>query len=571
MALALVLVFLLAMHIPTPNMDGTGLVMAFNVISLAILVPCLCWAYVSVFGQASLAIDRAVLLIIGLAVVLTVPMAFATDFDDITQRIVGLWLGVALLVILYQQHTLGKEQVVALVVASTLLEALLGWFQVLYFYEHGFLAYKDSSRPSGVFQQVNVLASYVATGIAASAWLACYSSGRFFRGLSYLMAVVGPGILFMILSRAAFVGLAVSVVFIGVFYWRAEARNLLSRWWLALLSGVSVGIMMLWYRNATGASPRDIEQVLTPGKRLYDYGHSLWMIWQKPWGGWGYGNFDSAFLYSWAQRSAAGELPGSVSRRLHHPHNELLLWGVEGGLPLMLLIVLVMTLLIVWIFRSQQQSAWLSLALLAPLAVHAMLEYPFYASIVHWFAFILLLWVALDGASAKRRVRIPVKDAWRLLAALLVPVSLVFFVTAYQSSNVLERIYNDPEAAKRNQELSNITNPFVLGDYRNLALTTFYLDYAMALGVESVARAALSDAQHLVRQDPNQVLLVNIIAAHVTLGNTAEAEEFYLLGASAYDGIAPFDQPRELSEFRYAGSRFRLTASPASSAFRMVP
>ncbi|MEX2319899.1 MAG: hypothetical protein WD668_01010, partial [Saccharospirillum sp.] len=73
------------------------------------------------------------------------------------------------------------------------------------------------------------------------------------------------------------------------------------------------------------------------------------------------------------------------------------------------------------------------------------------------------------------------------------------------------------------------------------------------------------------RQDPNQGLLVNIIAAHVTLGNTAEAEEFYRLGASAYDGIAPFDRPRELSEFRFAGSRFRLTASPASSAFRMVP
>ena len=69
-----------------------------------------------------------------------------------------------------------------------------------------------------------------------------------------------------------------------------------------------------------------------PGVRVAIYVGSLDVIRQAPLFGAGYGQFESAWR---AQHAADASPPGNVIQGLHalsHPHNETLLWVVEGGL-----------------------------------------------------------------------------------------------------------------------------------------------------------------------------------------------------------------------------------------------
>ena len=62
------------------------------------------------------------------------------------------------------------------------------------------------------------------------------------------------------------------------------------------------------------------------------YKQGLDMLIEKPFTGYGYGNFESSYILYTARQHALNENYPSGLPALDHPHNELLYWGVEGGL-----------------------------------------------------------------------------------------------------------------------------------------------------------------------------------------------------------------------------------------------
>jgi O-antigen polymerase len=74
-----------------------------------------------------------------------------------------------------------------------------------------------------------------------------------------------------------------------------------------------------------------------------------------------------------------------------HPHNEILLWMVEGGITAVVAILLVClgTLLVLW--QVGKTRSWAYLGLMLPLVLHMQVELPLYMSALDWFLLLVIL------------------------------------------------------------------------------------------------------------------------------------------------------------------------------------
>ncbi|ELY2794288.1 O-antigen ligase C-terminal domain-containing protein [Cronobacter dublinensis] len=303
-----------------------------------------------------------------------------------------------------------KRQILLAVFVLALGQALIALLQAfcphlaMQLYEYDWL--RNHGRPYGIFQQVNLLASFLASGIGCGFLLLLTTR----RAARIGLIVPGLGVLTFVLalnqSRAGAIGAVVVIAALCV----VAGRGKLTR------AGAALGVMTLcawvgWY----------ITQHVTvmvngePYLMARDYAgstrerwHILVITWQmimeKPWLGWGYGTFEYAFS-RWVLAHPQPDY--AYSSIVTHPHNELLYMWFQGGV-----VALAGMLLLVTGWLSMLKNAWrhgretAAVALLvAPLLVHLNLEYPFYQSFVHFGLFILLLRLGVVERTQPARTR----------------------------------------------------------------------------------------------------------------------------------------------------------------------
>ncbi|MBU9828519.1 O-antigen ligase C-terminal domain-containing protein [Rahnella sp. FC061912-K] len=264
-----------------------------------------------------------------------------------------------------------------------------------------------SGRPSGVFQQVNVLASFIATGLALALMLfllplySC-SNIRFERlrsGCLGLTLLLFPALLVWLQSRIGWIGgTAVALLFLIRLHPLHRQRAI---WAVCLMSlGILIGVLTLFHGLSVVHGLEYVSHAGSNHARYTMYRDTLAMIGEKPLAGWGYGGFE----YSFQHFRLAQSLYTHVVEIARHPHNELLLWWVEGGLVAlagMLLLVACALYLVksaVKCDRTKHRqftySAGDATALcivMLPIALHTQTEYPFSLSAAHWTIFLLLL------------------------------------------------------------------------------------------------------------------------------------------------------------------------------------
>lgn len=213
----------------------------------------------------------------------------------------------------------------------------------------------------------------------------------------------------------------------------------MSRWaGGALLLGIALGLIVLFTGFGLDGRSGLIAREGSNYSRLTMLQDTLSMILAKPLLGWGYGGFEYSFAHFRLQTMPWRE----VLEVAGHPHNEILLWWVEGGLPALtgIAIVLVAGALLLkraW-QRDRKQPAGARVGLflvLLPMLVHTQLEYPFYLSAPHWLAFLLLL-ALLDGQTSEPRP-LPFAKALSLPVAMAAVGVLVMAVFAWQGRMAL--------------------------------------------------------------------------------------------------------------------------------------
>lgn len=248
-------------------------------------------------------------------------------------------------------------------------------------------AWRRGTRPYGIFQQVNLLASFTACGVLLSALLFLRLGGRYRIVFGIALVMMGF-VLHESQSQTGYLSLAVGeVLLLAVF--PAQRRTL-----LLLLLPLALGM-------AAGAAARHflsvatVDHLTTSHVRWTVLKTSLALFAERPWIGWGVGSFAAVFL------ERAGPLGLSS---ISHPHNELVLWLVEGGLVgLVGALCFIAGGLWLWLHGNRWRRACLVAAL--PVVIHMLTEYPVRQSTPHWLLLILLLRCAdsaLKGASLTR-------------------------------------------------------------------------------------------------------------------------------------------------------------------------
>ncbi|HAY0633366.1 TPA: O-antigen polymerase [Serratia marcescens] len=420
-----------------PNMGGDGLALPQNILAWSIMaLTTLIVTFTVCLGRARLSLTpTARLLLLGIAV-LALPLLYTRPEwrEDALWRCAGLLGGWLFYVACLQLRLTARQRnlllygllfavsVQALLAALQLFAPTLAWVS------------PNGSRVYGVFQQPNVLGSFIATGLALALWLLLAPLSTSTRRQLPLLALLTAfsALLVLIQSRAAWLGGALAA---ALLLWRFARQSPAASRWAggALLLGITLGLMGLF----TGQQAL-IAREGSNYSRLTMLQDTLSMILAKPLLGWGYGGFEYSFAHFRLQAMPWRE----VLEVAGHPHNEILLWWVEGGLPALAGIVLVfiagaLLLKRAW-QRDREQPAGARVGLflvLLPMLVHTQLEYPFYLSAPHWLAFLLLL-ALLDGQTGAPRP-LPFAKALSLPVATAAVGVLVMAVFAWQGRMAL--------------------------------------------------------------------------------------------------------------------------------------
>ncbi|HIE5442251.1 TPA: Wzy polymerase domain-containing protein [Serratia marcescens] len=425
-----------------PNMGGDGLALPQNILAWGVMaLTTLIVTFTVCLGRIHLSLTpTARLLLLGIAV-LALPLLYTRPEwrEDALWRCAGLLGGWLFYVACLQLRVTARQRelllfgllftvgIQALLAALQLFAPALAWVS------------PNGGRVYGVFQQPNVLGSFIATGLALALWLllAPYSAPT--RRQIPLLALLAAfsALLVLIQSRAAWLGAALAA---ALLLWRfAHQRPAASRWaGGALLLGAAIGLTVLFTGFGLETNSVLLDREFSNSARLtmlHDVGA---MILAKPLLGWGYGGFEYSFAHFRLQTMPWRE----VLEVAGHPHNEILLWWVEGGLTALAGIAIVLAagvrlLKSAWQRdREQPNGARVGLFLvLLPMLIHTQLEYPFYLSAPHWLAFLLLL-ALLDGQTGEPRP-LPFAKALSLPVALAALGVLVMAAFAWQGRMAL--------------------------------------------------------------------------------------------------------------------------------------
>lgn len=400
--------FIFLLFIPSaiclPNPGGRAL--PFNLLFYggAALLMGVCWRATPLCRVVITPTCRAIIipcLLLLLPVIFTRPEWQSTA----VWRSAGLFTGAAFYFTWLQVRMTARQRhaVMYLILSAAAVQALIVLLQLLAPQLAQFWVPVNGGRALGIFQQSNVTASFIATGLAlalASFVLPGFQllnprTERWRRRALAIVLMLLPMVLVWLQSRTGWLAgvLVLGAVLLCFSRRYPQAVTIVS---VLVLGSVIVAVMVLWLgSDMCYASHAGSNQA-----RYAMLSSTLAMIAEKPVLGWGYGGFEYSFQHF---RLAQGLSTHGVGIA-RHPHNELLLWWVEGGI-----VALLGMLLLVWAglklvarahwrdkraFSCGKTTAGEALGLciaLLPIVLHCQTEYPFYLSALHWLVFLMLL------------------------------------------------------------------------------------------------------------------------------------------------------------------------------------
>ncbi|CNG20323.1 lipid A core-O-antigen ligase [Yersinia enterocolitica] len=436
------------------NRGGSGLHLPHNIIiwaMIALLVMTLYWPQSE--EPHVVTSPGKLWLLIG-ALMITLPGLWPASLQHVgawLPRVLGLWGGIILLLGLFRLKlsSTTRQGWLLLILLSAWVQATLALLQWFVFTADNWMEFDPAQRPYGIFQQVNVLASYLATGYAIAAYLFMVSSYRVIRIISTLTLLVFPGMLLLLQSRIGWVGGVTTLLLLSLYYWRQRKMA-----WLWLCSLISLLVAAYLLEQMIGGSLVSKEGSNKERWLILEY---TWlMIRQQPWQGWGYGSFESAFAQKLIQNIGV-PTPFSFPS---HPHNEVLYGWAEGGI-VALVGMLVLAIGYIKPLLIQPKVVFPLWVLTLPIALHLMTELPLYQSAAHWLVLILLGRLMVPEHILISRPLPP--SHWRRwlhgIVVLLACCTLLFMITGFKTGRVLT--LSERSGLVNMQPLDNLVNPYI--------------------------------------------------------------------------------------------------------------
>lgn len=430
------LYWLVLMHLPWPNSGDYGMNLPMNLLSWGVisLLGLMVWLFLR---EKTVRITPTGLLMLASTVLFTFPALWSPReaLPIALPRLVGIWGGALVYFTLVQQPIREKETVALfyLLAAAAVIEctlSLAGFYCPQYLpFPLNSLAEKYAGYAPGIFQQLNVTASFLATGLAALLYLLADARRALYLPQAERMRFVAicaaimmlTATLVMFHSRIGLLGGLTLIICASMLFGHARFRHRTTRWRRTLIIllpvvGGLLGTVILQQSVATSLMHENSNH-----QRWLALEYTLRMIGIHPWKGYGLGMYESAFQHFMAA------LPGDNPSRemMQHPHNETLFIWAEGGV---LALAGGVALLLGWVVLCRRRKnlwQWAALLTTLPILLHTQVEFPLYYSVAHFFA-VLILMAASEGNA----------PAFTLRSALfrlpLVAVALYGIVLSFQ-------------------------------------------------------------------------------------------------------------------------------------------
>ncbi|CAM4266783.1 PglL family O-oligosaccharyltransferase [Vibrio agarivorans] len=571
----LALVFLLLMHVFMPNPGGSGLALSFNNTVWAGISLALGIGFYQISTNHYLRYNKFTVGLLIACGLLTLPIAYPSAYvDGATTRLLGLWGGFLLFVVLQQFRfsNKDKQRILEYIVLACLIEALIGYIQYFFLEPGNGMGYNTvANRPYGIFQQPNVMASFLATGLVISGYLLARKNNKYSSlgdtAILYLTPVMTTPLLVVLSSRTGWLGALIGVSLIIPYLLRFSTKRRAFTWIGLVILGVALGFSAAQSQQKSDfiGQKADLES-----PRRYTFPQTLDMVIEKPFTGWGYGNFESTYtLYTARQHQINGNYPPGLPA-MDHPHNETLYWGVEGGIIPLLGLILTAVLTFTRVAQAKKGTRLALLALFVPILLHSQLEYPFYHSAIHWVTLIILLyWLDQRVIRSSTLHFSAITKSLLRISSLIVPtLTIMYMASALHSNHVLtqfERSYpKEPEILER------VSNPLAWQDRYNWDIYSTYLDIGLQTGEKAYIQSYIDWSLEIIQHKPRPAFYKNLVLAHLGMGDEIKAAQTRTEGEFLFPNTdfstVTYDGPSQAQDVTSQASATTLSMSEETSA-----
>ncbi|MFQ2366896.1 PglL family O-oligosaccharyltransferase [Aeromonas enteropelogenes] len=559
------LYWLLGMHFFMHNPGGAGLYLPFNAwgwVFASLMIGMGLWQVT--LRQRITFSPLQVALWFG-ALLLLLPMAYpGFELKDYAiPRLLGLFAGLLFLFGLYQWRLTRpqRDSLLYLILVAIAIEALFGLVQFYLLTPGNWIGYDTHvNRPYGIFQQPNVMASFMATGMALAIWLELRSDdSRVLMGLRYGVIFSTVLLLVVLQSRVGQLGgFLALLMLLPQLRQQRKIRLILGLVFLGMILGLLSQYLM-------AGEKRGLEIYQSGGMRSIYWPYALKLVSEQLWTGWGYGSFESVFLHHYMADKAMNPAMVQIEYNLDHPHNEFLYWAVEGGLASMLGMLIMGGALLWRLSCAPGKNAMAMLALVTPVLLHSQTEYPFYHAIVSWWLLLTLIYL-IDAEVEEANVAIRSQTTWwewvyrpwfllRFMAVTIPLLVVPFMLTALHTAWVVTKYerggYKEPTL------LLDIVNPMAWLTRVEFDVNSVRLMVGLQTNNKAELEAYLEWGQAFVRHTPRANIYANMVVALNALGRMDEAntmrrealqlypDDPLLTKSAAKSVITGVDQPAE--------------------------
>ncbi|WP_460181086.1 PglL family O-oligosaccharyltransferase [Thermodesulfovibrio sp. TK110] len=470
------------------------------------------------------------------------------------------WLfgGFILWFAMLQYEISGKQKlfIIFLIFLSALIESIIGIIQFFGVYRYiPVTPSPEVGMVGGVFQQKNLFASWIATGLIISLYLISTAWFRGFSKFKKILFLSGVFILSVSLiiaqSRTGLLGVTSAITLMFIFRWKnyRAIKKSVFVWLMIFIAGFSTGFFLLSIQDQLGIEKLALKKIkwfsdpeqISYKERILMYETSFEMFKEKPITGHGFSNFGSLYMYYQAKvkKLHPQYYKATGNQYTHHPHNELSLIIAESGIMGIGGFLIFLYGLLKFLSKMGKKAG-VYLSLLAPFSIHMMLEYPLHLSVAHWFAFILIGAIATSHFLKKTEFRIkkPLKVFLMAIVSLLFILFSVFIVKTFIAYNQLVIWYIDYTEGKQ-ASIKNLT----------AAKENIYLrNWAMPMYMFYSAENALKDI------DKNKKFLLDFLD-----WSEAEKRRIPIPQVFQYDALVLFNLGKHFDRLEYLNEAVKST------------
>jgi O-antigen polymerase len=421
------------------NLGGRGLELTFNLAIWPVAVLIICCALFLVTIRREAQLPRYATLFVAVPVVIILS-SFITGMSQPSEFffrevyvLCGLFFFFALFQFKLSQRQL--EWVLLAVALSSLPHGVIGVLQI-----HAPITqlawFPSFTReiPYGVFQQINVQISFLATAIAILFYLLSRPiANRLHWSVSALVVFlvgINTHILVYSGSRVGLLSLVLSLLLLMTIRYKQLSKNKLKVLLviIAMMTGLFFGKdgMVRSFEKSM-----NLTQGVSREARVNMYRIAFELVVQKPVQGHGVGNF----LRVWNLQTAdyfSRNPDATLPPYTEHPHNELVFWIIEGGIVIIGGILAALVAVILGLIRCGPKRAAGYVAMLLPITIHASL---------HWFLWLFLIFVVMRHQQVKHWLSLTIAGA-RLIQITSVTLLLGCWYFLYHSDKAQTDITN---------------------------------------------------------------------------------------------------------------------------------